>query len=255
MKRQNVFPPAQESVRNGLLASLSKSDWEMVSPSLELVQIRKRQVLHHPYMPMQYAFFVENGLVSVSAKVAPEQWMEAWLVGSEGMIGLPIVLGDTDPALRRVVQVGGHAFRIAASDLAKARDSSRSFEKLLLRYISVVLLQAAQWGACDANHSLKQRLARWLLFARLALDDDKLPITHKALANLLGVRRPSVTSCLGVLDQEQSIRIDRGLIRVSDRRKLETACCHCHGPITRAYDRLIGRAGRPKTRFSAEEPA
>jgi CRP-like cAMP-binding protein len=243
LERQRSIRPSQTSVRNRFLRALSTSDWEILSPSLELVELKSRQVLHHAKTPMEHAFFVERGLVSVSARVAPEQWVEVWLIGSEGMSGLPILLGDSKfPAFRRVVQVGGSALRISAKDLLKARELSPSFDKLLLRYASVVLLQTSQSGACNAHHSLQQRLARWLLLAKFALNEDELPITHNMLSRLLAVRRPSVTTCLGMLEDEGSIRMDRGLIQVSDPGKLEATCCHCHHVIKQAYVRLIGKS-------------
>jgi len=243
LERQRSIRPTQHSVRNRLLSALSPGDWEILSPALELVELKSRQVLHHAKTPMEHAFFIEKGLVSVSARVAPEQWVEVWLTGSEGMTGLPILLGnDKFPAFRRVMQVGGTAFRVSAKDLLKARGLSPSLDKLLLSYASVVLLQTSQSGACNAHHSLKQRLARWLLLARFALDDDNLPITHNVLSRLLGVRRPSVTGCLGDLQDEQSIRMERGLIAVSHPEKLEAICCHCHQVIKQAYVRLIGRS-------------
>jgi CRP-like cAMP-binding protein len=144
---QRAIRPTPHSVRNRLLSGLPAGDWEILSPSLELVELKSRQVLHHAKTPIEQAFFVERGLVSVSAKVAPEQWVEVWLIGSEGMTGLPVVLGDAKlPAFRRVVQVGGSAFRISAKDLLKARELSPSLDKLLLRYASVVLLQTSQSG-------------------------------------------------------------------------------------------------------------
>ena len=243
MERQRSIRPTQDSVRNRLLSALSPEDWEILSPALQLVELKGRQVLHHAKTPMEHAFFIERGLVSVSARVAPEQWVEVWLTGSEGMTGLPILLGNANfPAFRRVVQVGGTAFRISTKDLLRARELRPSLDKLLLCYASVVLLQTSQSGACNAHHSLKQRLARWLLLAKFALNDDNLPITHNVLSRLLGVRRPSVTGCLGVLQEEQSIRMERGLIAVNDPEKLEATCCHCHQLIKQAYIRLIGRS-------------
>ena len=232
---------SQRFVRNGLLAYLAPSDWDLLSASLELVDLRPRQIIHHAKMPMDYVYFIEKGLVSVSARIAPDQWVEVWLVGCEGMTGVPIVLDAAEQSpLRRIVQVGGRAYRISSSDLAKAIESSRSLKKLLLRYVAVVLLQTSQSGACNSHHSLKQRLARWLLLARSALQEDKLPLTHNVLARLLGVRRPSVTDCLGVLQEQETIKTDRGLIEVTDHERLEAICCHCHQIIMNEYRRLIG---------------
>jgi CRP-like cAMP-binding protein len=240
LERQKVFRPTQDSVRNRLLANLPPKDWDIISPYLELVELKNRQVIHHARTRMEHALFVEHGLVSVSARVVPEKWVEVWLIGSEGMTGIPILLDDySSPSLRRVVQVGGSAFRISQANLLKAINLSPSLGQLLFRYISVVLLQTSQSGACNAHHSLKQRLARWLLIAKFSLDDDRLPITHNILSRLLGVRRPSVTGCLGTLEDEGSIRMERGQIEVIDPGKLEETSCHCHQLIKRTYMRLI----------------
>lgn len=196
---------------------------------------------------MEHVYFLERGLVSVSARIAPDQWVEVWLVGSEGMTGVPVVLGDpNEPALRRVVQVGGAALRIKSGELMRVIGQSRSIEGLFRRYIEVVLLQTAQSGACNAHHSLKQRLARWLLLARSGLQDDVLPLTHNILSRLLGVRRPSVTECLGVLQEHGAIRMSRGEIRITDPNALEKTCCHCHQVIKHEYQRLITNH-RPQT--------
>jgi CRP-like cAMP-binding protein len=223
-----------------LLASLSAADWDIISPLLQLVELRPRQTIHHARMPMDHVYFPERGLVSVSARIAPDQWVEVWLVGSEGMTGVPVVLGDSrEPALRRVVQVGGTALRMASGELMRVMAESRSIEGLFRRYIEVVLLQTAQSGACNAHHSLKQRLARWLLLARSGLQDDVLPLTHNVMSRLLGVRRPSVTECLGVLQAQGAILMSRGEIRITDPTSLENICCHCHQVIKHEYQRLV----------------
>lgn len=232
---------SRDATRNRLLASLSDGDWETLQPLLEPVGLRSRQVLHHAKMPMQHVYFVEEGLVSVSARTTRDQWVEVWLIGMEGMTGIPVVLGDeAEPPLRRVVQVGGSALRIASGDLRRALEDSRSLRHAMLRYVHVVMLQTSQSGACNTHHSLRQRLARWLLVARDALGADAVPLTHGVLARLLGARRPSVTDCLGVLERTGAIRNARGLVTVTDPDQLETLCCDCHRLIRREYDRLLG---------------
>jgi CRP-like cAMP-binding protein len=191
---------------------------------------------------MKHVHFIENGLVSVSTKTAREQWVEAWLIGSEGMTGIPVLLGDDDdPPFRRVVQVPGSAYRISRDDLKRALAASQGLRSLLLRYVQVVLVQTSQSGACNAHHELKERLSRWLLLARDALDDDEMPLTHRMLARLLGVRRASVTECLGKLEAAGSIENSRGLIQVTDANKLATLSCDCHRLIRTEYERLIGQ--------------
>ncbi len=190
---------------------------------------------------MEQVYFVDKALISASIRIAPNQWVEVWLVGSEGMTGVPVMLGNVqEPALRRMVQVGGWAYQISSRELLKATAASRTLENVLLRYIEVVLLQISQSSACNSHHTVKQRLARWLLLARDCLQDDTIPLTHNVLARLLGVRRPSVTDCLGVLQNEGAIRLSRGCTEVIDQEPLEKASCHCTQAIRHEYRRLIG---------------
>lgn len=190
---------------------------------------------------MQDAYFIERGLVSVSAHSGPGSTVEVWLIGSEGMTGAPVVLGDDDrPPLQRVVQVGGEAYRISRGSLRAALRESEQLRALLLRYVQVVLLQAAQESACNSTHDLKQRLSRWLLLALDGLGSEKIALTHRTLARLLGVRRASVTACLGKLAEEGAISTTRGAIEAKDRAKLSASACDCYGLIRGEYRRLIG---------------
>jgi CRP-like cAMP-binding protein len=228
--------------RNRLLRALTQDQLNLLLPSMTLVRLRPHQVLHISRTPMKDVYFIERGLVSVSTNSSPATGVEVWLVGSEGMTGIPVVLGDEDrPPLQRVVQVGGEAYRISRESLAAALREGPELRALLLRYVQFTLLQAAQEGACNTTHDLKQRLSRWLLQARDGLGEDEIGLTHRTLARLLGVRRASVTSCLRVLAEEGAVRTIRGAIVVSDARKLSATACDCYGVIRREYRRLVGR--------------
>jgi CRP-like cAMP-binding protein len=192
---------------------------------------------------MNDVYFIENGLVSVSGLCARDKNVEVWLVGSDGMTGLPVLLHDEEPPLHRVVQVAGAAYRIEADALRSAVNEFSEFRKLLLRYAQYVLLHAAQEGVCNGNHELEKRLSRWLLMARDAVGQDELALTHRTLSRLLGVRRASITNCLGVLEDKGSIHIDRGVVTVTDAVKLKHVCCECYGILRREYGRLILRSG------------
>ena len=144
---------------------------------------------------MEHVYFLTSGLVSVSAKVAESCYVEAWLVGSEGVVGgLLLLTGEARaPAHRRIVQVSGSAFRFSAADFLRLSGQLPVFRTILYRYLAILVVQTSQAGVCNAAHSLKQRLARWLLVASHSLDDRNVPLTHEVLSDLLGVRRASVT--------------------------------------------------------------
>jgi CRP-like cAMP-binding protein len=225
-----------------LLQGLPQSELRRVLALCERVELHPRQILHHWNLPMNKVYFVEQGLISVSVKVSRERSVEGWLIGSEGMTGIPILLGDAQgPPHRRVVQVGGSALRMSANDLTAAVQELDGLRGTLHRYVQFVLSQCSQWGVCNAHHSLKQRTARWLLGARDALESGRLPITHQLLARLLGVRRAGVSQCLAALEASGAIRNTRGLVEITAPEALQAIACDCHRIVRREYRQLLGR--------------
>ncbi|MCK1304372.1 MULTISPECIES: Crp/Fnr family transcriptional regulator [unclassified Bradyrhizobium] len=231
------------AARNKLLRCIPEMELTVLRSIGMDVELKPRQVLHHWRLPMEYVYFLGSGLVSVSAKVDDGRFVEAWLVGSEGMIGAPCVLAPEDPMPphRRVVQVGGTALRIPTPAFLAALDDLGALRGVILSYINLVLFQTSQVGACNSLHSVKQRLARWLLVAANAMDSGELSITHAVLAQLLGIRRASVSECLETFEQAGIIRNTRAAIALVDRARLEHFACSCSGLIQREYDRQIGR--------------
>lgn len=231
------------AVRNRLLRCVPATELEVLRSIGMRVEIKPRQVLHHWRLAMDYVYFLDDGLISVSAKVEAGRFVEAWLVGSEGMIGAPCVLAPDDPMPphRRVVQVGGTALQIPTRTFVTALDELPLLRGVVLRYINLVLFQTSQVGACNSLHSVKQRLGRWLLVAANAMDSSELPLTHAVLAQLLGIRRASVSECLETFERAGIIRNSRAAITLDDRSQLENLACSCSGLIQREYDRQIGR--------------
>jgi len=227
-------------VRNRLLRRLPPAELQTLVARAERIELHPRQILHHWNMPMREVYFIERGLVSVSVKISRERAVEGWLIGSEGMTGIPVLLGDHEnPPYRRVVQVGGSALRFAADDLLAAVRESQTLRTLLLRYAQFVLCQSSQWGACNAHHSLKQRMGRWLLAASDGLVSDRLPVTHQLLARLLGVRRAGVSECLSALEAEGVIRNTRSLVEIARPDALVSMSCDCYRIVQRDYRRLL----------------
>jgi CRP-like cAMP-binding protein len=227
--------------RNRLLRALPADELTKVLSVSERVHLHAHQVLHDFMVPIEHVYFIESGLVSVAARVGDDMFVEVWLVGSEGMVGSPVVLGAaTEPKQRRTVQVKGQALRITTHEFRKAMERLPEFRRTLYAYLGVVLLRAAQSGACNASHDLKRRLARWLLVARSCLNADDIPLTHDVLAQLLGVRRAGVTECLESLERQGLITARRGLVVIRDAGKLEEACCDCFRLIAREYELQLG---------------
>lgn len=229
---------------NALLQVLPAADTEALVRAGEHVVLRPRQIVHHWNMEMEYAYFIEQGLVSVFAKIDREKSVEVWLTGCDGMIGIPTVLGHADdPTHRRVVQVGGSALRIPMPTFRHLIEEREQIRALITRYTLFLLMQASQLGACNSHHRLKQRLARWILQASDALEGPDIRLTHALLGRLLGVRRASVTDCLSELEREGLVKVSRGSIAIADREALLAACCDCYRIIRSSRRRLVAPHG------------
>lgn len=225
-------------ISNQLLKNLPPEEFRAIAPYLESVSLSPRQVLHLKGLPIEHLYFVEEGLVSVLAEVGGGEVVEVWLIGREGIVGLPVLLGGATSPFRRVVNVGGHALRVPAGRMQRSMEEHPALRRLLLRYAQAVAIQSGQTGACTNRHSLQQRLARWLLSAEYHLGRGELPLTHALLSRLLGTRRASVTVALGKLEAAGIVRQRRGEIVIKDRDGLEAVACNCHAIIRAAYDKI-----------------
>ena len=236
------------AVRNHLLNTLSPAEWKRIRAYFEPTPLKARRVLHHWNMPMEQIYFVETGLVSVVARADPGNAIEVWMIGREGMTGIPVVLGGEtlSPPHRRVVLVSGTALRISATDLRRAMEESPGLHGRLLRYVQVVLTQTSQLAACNARHSVQQRLVRWLLMAHARLDNADLSLTHDTLSRLLGVRRASVTKAIAPLGKAGLIDNMRSRVHVLDAPRLEAVACNCYRLMNTEYARGFREWARQK---------
>jgi CRP-like cAMP-binding protein len=225
---------------NKLLARLPDTELARFLPHFERVEIAARQVLHHRNLPMDYVHFVEAGLISVMAKMSEQSWVEVWLIGSDGTTGIAVALGDHHPQHRRVVQIGGSALRIATPALRRLLSDSKPLRDVLLKYVQIVLLQASQSGACNAQHAVRQRLARWLLLARDSVGSSRLPLPQQVLGRLIGVRRATISDCLRDIEASGAVRTTRRLVEITDADALEALACDCYRTIKRERQRLLG---------------
>jgi CRP-like cAMP-binding protein len=229
-----IFAP-----RNRLLAALPADSLLRLRPKLSRAELPLRQVLHRPEVPINTVYFPEHGWCSMVAYLEDGDAAEVGLIGFEGMVGLPVVLGDEFDDLEAMVQGPGTAFSLGAAALRRAMADDPALRDLLLRYALVHHGQVARTAACNGRHQTEQRLACWLLMAHDRADGDEFPMTHEFLAMMLGLRRAGVTVAAGMLQKAQFIRYERGRIEVTDRPGLESIACECYGITRRACDRLF----------------
>jgi CRP-like cAMP-binding protein len=206
---------------------------------LQPVPLSMRQVLHRPGEPMGAVHFPRSGWVSLIALLEDGDAAEIGLVGREGMVGLPLLLGAESTMAEAMVQNDGTAFRIGSADFARALDLIPAFRALLLRYAMAQHEQVARTAACNGRHLVEQRLARWLLMAHDRAHGDDFPMTHEFLSMMLGVRRAGVSVAAALLQRAGLIHYARGRISVCDRPGLEAAACGCYAALRQQWMRVL----------------
>ena len=226
---------AGKPVGNKILLSISDSEYGSLRPHLEYMRLPDHLVLHEAGGRLEFAYFLNRGLISLVVVMTDGRTAEAGIVGNEGFTGTQAIVGLRKGPLRGVVQITGDGFRVKVGALQDVLESTPHLRMMLNRYAAVRGMQIAQTAACNRLHEIKQRLARWLLMTQDRVDSGALPITHDFLATMLGTDRPSVSLAAGVLQKKQLIEYSRGAVRIVNRKKLEDAACECYGVI-RQYD-------------------
>ena len=231
-------PVARTPVVNRLFDALPVRARRTVLEQCELVEVTFGDLLCEPGDRIRDVYFPTDGLISLIAVLDNAASIEVALVGNEGMVGIPLVLGvDTSP-FRALVQGTGGAWRIQAAHFRRVLATSPALRRGLDAYAYVLLTQLAQTAVCTCFHLLEARLAYWLLMTQDRTHGDRFYLTHALLAEILGVRRSGVTTAAGDLQRRKLIRYSRGGITILDRLGLEEAACQCYGVITAAYSRM-----------------
>jgi len=227
---KHALSSAGGEAANGLLAALPRQTYLRLLTELELVPLAHGQVLYQPGDRIQHVYFPNDAVVSLSV-VLELKALEVCLVGREGMVGIPLVLGAERASARAMVQGTGTALRMKAASFRDELERCAPLQRELLRYGHTKLLQARQSAGCSRFHRVEERLAYWLLMAYDRMRADSVQLTHGLIADLLGVRRVGVTNAAGALQRRGLIEYHRGDIRVRDRKGLEAAACSCYRTV------------------------
>src|SRR5947209_7878440 len=195
--------------RNRLLLALPSRNLRQLLPELEDVACHREQVLIDVDSPLDQVFFPHEGVVSVNAVYSDGGTIEMAIIGREGCTGLQAVFGAKISSVRLYVQMPGTAAKMSRASFARAMASVPPFRNLMYTYVHAVLEQVMISVACNGAHSVKQRLARWLLMMRDRGDDDVMPVTQILLAEMLGVQRPTITNVARQLERAGLIKRDR----------------------------------------------
>ncbi len=233
---------------NRLLGLLPPKDYARLRPHLERIQLEYRQSLYRAHKPIEFVYFIETGVGSLVNTMANGEAAEVGTIGNEGVVGLPLVLGDDRAPTSVYVQVPGAGLRMRAAAFEKELARSASMRTVMLRYGHAFFNQVAQSAACNHFHPIQQRCCRWLLMTHDRMHSDDFLLTQEFLAMMLGVQRTGVTAAAGDLQRAGLIRYKRGNVTIIDRRGLEGRSCECYGVSKTEFDRLLGERAIRKVR-------
>jgi CRP-like cAMP-binding protein len=216
---------------NSLLAALPRAEYRHLLAGLEPVTLRLGEVLHEPAAPIRHVYFPAGCVVCLMTTVADHKAVEVGLVGSEGMVGMALVLGAGASAVRAVVTARGAALRMESTLFRKTFLQCLSLQHELHRYTYAMLALARHTIACNRFHLSDARVARWLLMTSDRAQSQELFLTQSFLAEMLGLRRVTITEIAGRLWRRKLISCGRGWIRILDRPGLEAVSCRCYSRI------------------------
>ena len=230
---------------NRLLASLPAAEFSALAPEFREMTLERGMILRESGDPIQHVYFPHSGLISILAVLSSGEAIETATVGFEGAVGVTAALGSRLTFGRAMVQLPGTASRISSGRFQAIAAESSALRELMLRYNEVMLAQTQQAAACNILHDVEARLCRWLLHTHDRLDGDVVPLTQEFLAEMLGVRRTTVTIVARVLQSAGMIRYRRGHIHILNRAALEEGACECYGIVHQLMDDLLpnGPAG------------
>ena len=240
--------PNRDRRTNRLLSLLSDEDYQRLRPHLSQVVLDYKKSLYEASRPIEHVYFPIDGVASLVITTSDGHSAEVGTIGSEGLVGLPICLGDRDAPSAVYVQVPGTALKMDARIFRGELDRNPALNLVMLRYAHAFFNQVAQSAACAHLHRLEQRCCRWLLMTRDRMPSGDFLLTQEFLGMMLGVRRTSVTDVMGSLQRAGLVRYRRGHVAILDHAALQQRTCECYEISKLEFDRLLGdTAMAPRT--------
>ncbi len=228
---------------NRLLALLPTREAQELVTRCERVDLVPGQVLYEPGSRIGYVFFPAASFIALTLPTDGKAGLVVGLIGNEGMLGAPLLMGIGTTALGALVCGGGPAWRMRATIFVREFNERPILRRVLLRYLCVQMIQLTQLAACTRFHLVEQRLARLLLMTQDREHAPQFHATHESLSRMLGVRRVGVTRAAKVLQTRRLMRYHRGEIAILNRPGMKSASCSCYQTDIDTYDRLFPSAG------------
>jgi CRP-like cAMP-binding protein len=227
---------------NGLLASLAPAEFELLRPHLKPTELKHEAVLFVAGDKIDRVYFPHSGIISLVVELAGGEAIEAAMIGRDSMLGATSALDGEVSLNKAIIQLPGAGETLNVAFFREVAEQSPALRTILLRHEQVLFAQAQQSAACNASHTVEARLARWLLRARDLSGSDRLQLTQEFLAEMLGVRRSSVSPVAHELQRAGLIRYARGHIEILDLNGLQRMSCECYGTVKAHYDRLLNHS-------------
>ncbi|MBE9011506.1 Crp/Fnr family transcriptional regulator [Pseudanabaenaceae cyanobacterium LEGE 13415] len=231
---QAMFPP-----KNQLLTALPSDGRDHLTPFLEAVNLSFGQILYEPNQAIEYAYFPITAVIAHLNLLEGGREVESAVIGNEGMIGIPLILGTESIPMRSIVQIAGTALRIPATTLQAELNMNRSLHTLLLRYVQTLMNQIAQNLTCTHLHATQERCCYLLLLLQDRVGNPELSLTLDLLSRMVGVRRDRIGEIVTTLERAGLIHHQRGRITILDRAGLESAACDCYQILRSQFDRTF----------------
>lgn len=242
----SVQTPTQDAVSltgNRMLDALPPSELELLRSHCTLEALGRHERLHQPGAIIETIHFPVDGIVSLVCLMKDGGGVETATIGREGMVGSPVFHGVRSASQLAIVQIPGQSYRLPTETFLEILPQLPTLSRLLHRFSVLLFTLAAQNSGCNRKHSIEERCCRWMLMVAERLERDTFELTHDFIAQMLGVRRASVTESLGALEKRGLIKTSRGRITIADRQGLESSVCECyeviHNAVGGVYDDLI----------------
>jgi CRP-like cAMP-binding protein len=224
------------AIKNCILASLPDDQYQRILPHLEPFEFAQGRILYEIDGPMNHIYFPIGSMVSLVTQMLDGRIIEIGMVGKEGLTGVAALLGQNKSAERAVVQIADGGMRTATAVIKKEFARPGGLHDSVLSYTSSFMRQVSQTAACNASHTVEERLSRWLLMCHDRIDSPNLDLTQEFLAEMLGTRRATVNVAALTLQSANLISYHRGHIKITDRTGLEGFSCECYEALRKSVD-------------------
>jgi len=231
--------PADQRPPNRLLQSLPAADFEALQPHLQVVEMDRESLLVEAGAALTHVFLPHSGIVSLVVSLSEGQAVEVAMIGRDGIVGAAEALGDAISLTDAVVLCPGTASALTVADFRMLASQNVAFRDLLIRHEQALLAQAEQSAACNASHTVEERLSCWLLRAHDLWDGPTLPMTQELLARMIGVQRNAVSIVAHALQQARVLSYSRGQIEINDMDALLQTSCECYRSVKVRQKKLI----------------